>query len=127
MQTVFHLQKFLALAFQQLGHGNARPLVDHLGNIVRINHLIQFLFFFPGQPFSVKLLFKAQAFSLDHHSAFVIAFNAGLFLVIGHAVYGAFLVAQALRQRVQGDSQLGCSFVHQVDSLIRQLAVGHVS
>ena len=58
MQPVFHLQQFILFIFQHLRDRDAGPLVDDLGNIVDIDHLIQLMILFPTVTLVVKFLFN---------------------------------------------------------------------
>ena len=79
VQALFHVQQLFRFGFHHLADRDARPLGNHLGDIIDIHHFIQLVFGFPFVALGVEFFFQAQALGFLVGGALVIAFQAGLF------------------------------------------------
>ncbi len=86
MQTFFHVQQFFSFSFQELGHRDARPLGDNLGDVILIDDLIQHIFRLPGPSFLIEIGLEAQSFSPFRRRSFVVANCMGFFFLNFHMV-----------------------------------------
>ena len=124
MQGVFQLHQAGGLRHGHPLHGNARPGGHHVGHILFPHHRAQgFLLLVPG---------RALAFHIVPHFALPVSEGSRLFIVLlGNGI--PLIPQNALKRRrqfteVQGrfscaQAHPGRRFVHQVHSLVGQLAV----
>jgi len=123
VEAFLHVKKFFRFRFHHLADRYARPLGNHLGNIIDIHHFVQLVIRFPTVTFFTEITFQAQTFRFLAGSPFIIPFHACLLFLGTQAVQFHFLLLQFRRHGVEGNPQLGGCLVHQVNCLIRQSAV----
>ncbi len=79
-QAFFHVQQTFGFRLHHLADGDAGPLGDHFGDIVHVNHFVQFMFGFPLIALGEEFVFQAQPVGFLSGSAFVITFHTRLLL-----------------------------------------------
>ncbi len=126
-QDILHVEQLLGFGLQHVADRDARPCADDGGNVARIDDFVEIGFNAPAGHQFVVILFEADTVGLVAGGVFVIARFPGFFFLRLEFVQLDLHLLDARRHREHGDAQLGGGFVHQVDGLVGQAAVGDVA
>jgi len=92
VEAFLHVEQFFRFRFHHLADRYARPLGNHLGNIIDIHHFVQLVIRFPTVTFFTEITFQAQTFRFLAGSPFIIPFHACLLFLGTQAVQFHFLL-----------------------------------
>jgi len=127
LQVPLHLQQASRLRFLHARHRDTGPTRDDCCDIVGVHDLIEPLLFLPGGTPCLKLGRQLDALALQVGGQGIVALLPGCLLLDRQAVHLLAELLQFRWQAVDGNHQFGASLVDQVDGLVGQMPLLHVT
>ena len=127
MQPLLHSQQPLRLLLQHTANRDAGPLGNQPGDVLLVHHHVNLVVLEPPLAVRVVLVVQAHALRPQLRRALVVrSLGCGLLLVL-KLPDAVSLLLDLLGQALGVDSQLACGLVYEVNSLVRQVALGDVA
>ena len=127
-QVLFHVKQLLGFGLQHAAHRNARPRADDDGDVACIDDLVE-VHLDPPQLGLLRCIrprgARARPCTGRHFRSR--APPRPFPRCVCSSVELRLHLLERGRHRIHGDAQLGRRFVHQVDGLVGQAAVGHIA
>ena len=126
-QMLLHVQQARRLGLLQATDGDASPHSDDLGDVVFVYDFIKAMIPLPGSPFGGEFRPLLQTFAPELRGMLILAILAS-FLFLGSQAYQLKpKLLQVRGETVNGDAQPGPRLVNEVNRLVGQMPILHIT